>query len=59
MKKRMSNQVGNQNITTKQGATFVVKVDYCQNGTWQGKVTWADENRSKHFRSALELIMFF
>ena len=41
---------------TKQGATFVVKVDYSQHGTWQGKVVWADENRTEHFRSALELI---
>ncbi|WP_051538025.1 hypothetical protein [Butyrivibrio proteoclasticus] len=55
---RKSNDSKNDfsNRTTKQGATFVVKVDYSQRGTWQGKVVWADENRTEHFRSALELI---
>lgn len=24
--------------------------------TWQGKVTWAEKNRSQYFRSALELL---
>lgn len=40
----------------REGGTFIVKVEYCQNKTWQGKVTWADENKSMNFRSALELI---
>ncbi|MCR5671106.1 MAG: hypothetical protein K6G10_08885 [Butyrivibrio sp.] len=39
----------------KQG-TFIVKVEYCQNETWQGKVVWAEENRTERFRSMLELI---
>ena len=33
-----------------------MKVDHCENETWQGRVTWAEENKSEHFRSALELI---
>ena len=36
--------------------TFIVKVDYCQNESWQGRVIWADENKTQHFRSALELM---
>ena len=36
--------------------TFVVKVDRCQNGTWQGQVVWADENKTERFRSMLELV---
>ena len=36
--------------------TFIVKVEYCQNETWQGKVVWAEENRTERFRSMLELI---
>ena len=36
--------------------TFVVKVEYCQNETWQGKVVWAEENRTERFRSMLELV---
>ena len=36
--------------------TFIVKLDHQQNGTWQGRVVWAEENRSQRFRSLLELI---
>ena len=36
--------------------TFVVQTQYRQNATWQGKVTWADKDETKSFRSALELI---
>ncbi len=39
----------------RQKSTFIVKVEYCQNETWQGRVIWAEENRSVRFRSALEL----
>ena len=40
----------------RQKGTFIVKVDYCQNGTWQGEVVWADENKKERFRSMLELV---
>ena len=36
--------------------TFVVKIEHCQTGTWQGKVIWAEEERTVSFRSTLELI---
>ena len=36
--------------------TFVVRVENRQNGTWQGKIVWADENRTEHFRSMLEML---
>ncbi len=37
-------------------STFVVKINNKQNGTWQGRVIWAEENRTEYFRSLLELI---
>ena len=37
-------------------ATFIVQVQYQQNCTWQGQVTWSQKNDCKHFRSELELI---
>lgn len=37
-------------------ATFVLHIKYRQNATWQGTVTWAEENKSCDFRSALELL---
>ena len=36
--------------------TFIVRIQYRQNATWQGHVTWVDENKTVAFRSALELI---
>lgn len=36
--------------------TFLVKIIERQNATWQGTVTWVDEQREQNFRSALELL---
>ena len=37
-------------------ATFVVRVLFRQNASWQGSLTWEDEGLEENFRSALELI---
>lgn len=37
-------------------ATFIVRIHFRQNSTWQGSVTWADNKRTQNFRSALELV---
>ena len=39
-----------------QNGTFIVEVKCMEKDTWQGKVTWAEKNRSQYFRSALELL---
>ncbi|MDD3242612.1 MAG: hypothetical protein PHD32_02675 [Eubacteriales bacterium] len=36
--------------------TFVVKVQYRQNATWQGSIQWLEANLTRNFRSTLELI---
>ncbi|MEG1576613.1 MAG: hypothetical protein RR366_07480 [Clostridium sp.] len=48
----------NNQVTEQAGekATFVVHVKYRQNATWQGSVTWAEEQKTCNFRSALELL---
>ncbi|MDO4542300.1 MAG: hypothetical protein Q4C00_05675 [Bacillota bacterium] len=38
-------------------STFMVRVEYRQNSSWQGKVTWVETGETKSFRSALELLM--
>lgn len=40
----------------KKSGTFVVHITSCENSTWQGNVTWAEENKKESFRSALELL---
>lgn len=36
--------------------TFIVSVQYRENATWQGTITWVEENRTQHFRSAFEML---
>ncbi len=36
--------------------TFIVRVQHRQHSSWQGTVTWVEENKIAPFRSALELI---
>lgn len=39
-----------------EGATFLIRVKYRQNSSWQGEVTWVDGDKREYFRSALELM---
>lgn len=36
--------------------TFVVHIVSHENSTWQGQITWANENQKLNFRSMLEMI---
>jgi hypothetical protein len=54
MGKRDINKLNHEGDRKK--GTFIVKIEYCQNESWQGQVVWAEENRSERFRSTLELI---
>ena len=36
--------------------TFIVKILNKRNSTWQGSITWVEEQQTQNFRSALELI---
>lgn len=47
------NNVGN---AANSKGTFIIKVEYCQNNTWQGRITWAEENKKVAFRSMLEMV---
>lgn len=47
---------GKRQSSGRNKGTFIVKVEDYQRGTWQGKVVWADEDTTEHFRSALELL---
>ena len=40
----------------KKTETFIIKIMNQQNSTWQGSVTWVEEQREQYFRSALELL---
>ena len=36
--------------------TFIIRVQHRQNSSWQGRITWMDQDKTVYFRSALELI---
>ena len=50
--------MADKELLSKHGdiATFIVRVQQRQNSSWQGRVTWVDENKTVTFRSILELI---
>jgi len=37
-------------------ATFILRILFRQNASWQGSITWLEGRREQSFRSALELI---
>lgn len=37
--------------------TFLVRVQFRDNTSWQGRIEWLEGKKSKPFRSVLELIM--
>ena len=47
---------GGQDCRGKE-ATFVIKVLFRQNASWQGSVLWVEEGQEESFRSELELTL--
>ena len=39
------------------GPTFLIKIHYRQNASWQGSIQWLEINCTRFFRSHLELVM--
>ncbi|MCI8584323.1 MAG: hypothetical protein HFI92_00230 [Lachnospiraceae bacterium] len=37
-------------------ATFWIRIMYCQHASWQGEVTWVEQQKKEYFRSTLELL---
>lgn len=36
--------------------TFIVRVQHRQNSSWQGRITWVEENKTVNFRSVWEMM---
>ena len=36
--------------------SFIINILHQQNSSWQGTITWLNEDKTQNFRSALELI---
>lgn len=58
VRNRKERIMSDKELLAKHGeiATFIIRVQQRQNSTWQGRITWVDEDKTMHFRSILELI---
>ena len=36
--------------------TFIIRVQHRQNSSWQGRITWMDEDKTVYFRSMWEML---
>ena len=56
--KGMTRVLKDENMLEQHGdiGTFVVRVQHRQHSSWQGRVTYLEEDKSVYFRSALELL---
>lgn len=47
-----------ETLLTKHGdiGTFIVRVQHRQNSSWQGRITWMEEDKTLQFRSVWEMI---
>ena len=50
--------MSDENLLSKHGdlGTFIVRVQHRQNSSWQGRITWMEENKTICFRSVWEMI---
>ena len=57
-KEEMVKVMDDKTLLEQQGdlGTFIIRVQHRQHSSWQGKVTWIEENETVNFRSALELM---
>lgn len=57
-KRRMRKVMSDEELLRKHGdkGTFIIRVKSRQHSSWQGLVTWTEEQKTLPFRSVLELI---
>ncbi len=50
--------MSDKDILNKHGdvGTFIVRVQQRQNSSWQGRITWVDEDKTVYFRSVFEMM---
>ena len=50
--------MSDENLLSKHGdiGTFIVRVQHRQNSSWQGRLTWMEQDKTISFRSVWEMI---
>lgn len=56
--KERSRVMSDEQLLSRHGdkGTFIIRVQHRQNSSWQGYITWMEENRTVHFRSVWEMM---
>lgn len=52
----MSKHGSGETSGTVGGSTFLIRIQFQQNATWQGTIQWLDHKKTVPFRSMLEMI---
>ena len=57
-KREMVKRMDDKELLKKHGelGTFIVRVQHRQHNSWQGRITWMEQNKTLSFRSIWELI---
>ena len=48
--------MNNQEKVQSNKTSFIIKILFTNNHTWQGEITWVEENKTLPFRSELEML---
>lgn len=53
----MNTNENDKSLPEKAESSFLIRIQYRQNSSWQGMIQWLDGKKSRHFRSFLEMVM--
>ena len=58
MEKEMNKVLEDDEILDMHGdlGTFIIRVQHRQNSSWQGRITWVEEDKTLYFRSVWEMM---
>ena len=57
-RKEHNRVMSDEKLLEKHGdlGTFIIRVQQRQNSSWQGRITWVEENKTMNFRSMWEMV---
>ena len=58
MKENLEKVINDEEMLKMHGdlGTFIVRVQHRQNSSWQGRITWVEEDKTVYFRSVWEMM---
>ena len=58
MKEELNRELEDEQMLDMHGdlGTFIIRVQHRQNSSWQGRITWVEEDKTLYFRSVWEMM---